>query len=106
MTSQQPTPKPKPRTPTEIEQGIAVTRARLNATLDELSVRIQPDHLGKEVSEVASVAVGDQVGRFKAWAGIPDESDPNRSLNPVFVGALAGAGLAVLVLVVRSRRNR
>jgi hypothetical protein len=99
-------PKQRPRTTAEIEQDLVATRARLTSTLDELSVRMQPDQLGKEVSDVARSAVDDQVGRFKAWAGLPDSSDPHRQLNPAFAGAVAGAGLAVVILLVRARRSR
>lgn len=105
MSSQTPPPQPRPRTPEEIERDLAATRARFSATLDELSVRMQPEQIGKDVSATARAAVDDQVSRIKQWAGVPTPSAPNRTLNPVVVGALAGAGIAVLVLVVRAARR-
>jgi hypothetical protein len=102
VSSQTPAPKPPPRTPDQITQDLAATRARFTATLDELSVRMQPDQLGQQVSEVARSAVDEQVGRVKQWAGVPTPDAPDRTLNPVVVGALAGAGVAVLILVVRA----
>lgn len=102
MSSQTPAGKPAPRTPDQIEQELAATRARFTATLDELSVRMQPEQLGKEVSATARAAVDDQVSRVKQWAGVPTPDAPDRSLNPMVVGALAGAGVAVLILVVRA----
>jgi hypothetical protein len=91
-----------PRTPDQIERDLAATRARFTATLDELSVRMQPEQLGKEVSATARAAVDDQVSRVKQWAGVATPDAPDRSLNPMVVGALAGAGVAVLILVVRA----
>jgi hypothetical protein len=102
VSSQTPAGKPAPRTPDQIEQELAATRARFTATLDELSVRMQPEQLGKEVSATARAAVDDQVSRVKQWAGVPTPDAPDRSLNPMVVGALAGAGVAVLILVVRA----
>lgn len=100
MTS---TPQPrKSRTPEQIEQDLAATRARFTATLDELSVRVQPDQLGQEVSEIASAAISDGVTKAKTWAGLGEGST---GLRPELVGAMAGAGLAIVILVVRSRRR-
>jgi hypothetical protein len=102
VSSQTPAGRPAPRTPQQIEQELAATRARFTATLDELSVRMQPEQLGKEVSATARAAVDDQVSRVKQWAGVPTPEAPDRALNPMVVGALAGAGVAVLILVVRA----
>jgi hypothetical protein len=97
------TPQPrKSRTPEQIEQDLAATRARFTATLDELSVRVQPDQLGQEVSEIASAALSDGVTKAKSWAGLGEDST---GLRPELVGALAGAGVAIVILVVRSRRR-
>jgi hypothetical protein len=63
---------------------------------------MQPEQLGKEVSATARAAVDDQVSRVKQWAGVPTPDAPDRSINPMVVGALAGAGVAVLILVVRA----
>lgn len=100
MTS---TPQPqKTRSPEEIEKDLAAVRARFTATLDELSVRVQPDQLGQDVSEVASAAATESVARAKDWAGLSEESSGPR---PELIGALAGAGLAIAILWWRSRRG-
>ena len=50
-----------------VEADLAATRARFTRTLDELSVRMQPDELGQDVSEVASAAAA----RASAWRRPP-----------------------------------
>ena len=89
-----------PRSPDDIERDLAATRARFTATLDELSVRTQPQALGHDISVAASSAASDGVARAKDWAGLGPEST---GLRPEFVGAMAGAGLAVVILGLRSR---
>ena len=100
MTS---TPQPKKsRSPDEIENDLAAARARFTATLDELSVRVQPDQLGQDVSDVASAAASESLAKAKDWAGLSEQSNGPR---PELVGALAGAGLAIVILLLRSRRS-
>lgn len=94
--------KPRSRTPAEIEAELAATRKRFTATLDELSVRTQPDELGKDLSDMATSAGSDLVTKAKEWSGLSEDSS---GVRPELVGALAGAGLAILILVVRSRRS-
>lgn len=91
----------KPRTPEEIEQDLAELRKRFTAKLDELSVRTQPDELGKEASDVASAAATDVIAKAKAWAGLDEDSE---GIRPELIGAVAGAAVAILILMVRSRR--
>lgn len=81
---------------------MAAARARFTATLDELSVRVQPDQLGQDVSEVASAAASTSLAKAKDWAGLSEQSSGPR---PELVGALAGAGLAIVILLLRSRRS-
>ena len=102
MTSSTEQPK-KSRSPQQIEADLAATRQRFTRTLDELSVRMQPDELGQDVSDIASAAAADGLDKAKEWAGLSDDSAGPR---PELLGALAGAGLAILILVVRSRRAR
>lgn len=102
VTSSSPSEKPPKRTLADIEHDLAATRQRFTATLDELSVRTQPDQLGKDVSEVAQSAVEDAADKAKDWAGLGEDSPGPR---PQLVGALAGAALAILILIVRSRRS-
>lgn len=94
--------KPVQRTPEEIEQDLASLRKRFTATLDELSVRTAPDELGKEVSDVAGAAASDGISKAKAWAGLGEDSE---GIRPELIGAAAGAAVAVLILVIRSRRS-
>lgn len=101
MTSSTDQPK-KSRSPEQIEADLATTRQRFTRTLDELSVRMQPDELGQDVSDVASAAAADGLEKAKQWAGLSGDAGP----RPELVGALAGAGLAILLLVVRSRRAK
>lgn len=100
MTSTSP-PK-KARSPEEIEKELAAVRARFTSTLDELSVRAQPDQLGQDVAEVASSAASSSLAKAKEWAGLGESSTGPR---PELIGALAGAGLAIAILIARSRRS-
>jgi hypothetical protein len=102
VTSSTEQPK-QSRSPQQIEADLAATRQRFTRTLDELSVRMQPDELGQDVSDVASAAAADGLEKAKEWAGMTDDSPGPR---PELLGALAGAGLAILILLVRSRRAR
>lgn len=102
MTSSTEQPKPS-RSPEQIEAELTATRQRFTQTLDELSVRMQPDELGQDVSDVASAAAADGAEKLKDWTGLSETSSGPR---PEFVGALAGAGLAILILLVRSRRAK
>lgn len=102
MTTSTEQPKPS-RSPEQIEADLAATRKRFTRTLDELSVRMQPDQLGQDVSEIASAAAADGVTKAKEWAGLAEDSPGPR---PELIGAVAGAGLAVLILIIRSRRAR
>ena len=102
MTSSTEQPK-KSRSPQQIEADLAATRQRFTRTLDELSVRMQPDELGQDVSDIASAAAADGLEKAKEWTGLSDDSAGPR---PELLGAIAGAGLAILILVVRGRRAR
>jgi hypothetical protein len=90
------------RSPEDIERDLAATRARFTATLDELSVRTKPEALGQDISSAASAAANDGVAKAKKWAGVGPDSD---GLRPELIGALAGAGLAVVILLLRSRHH-
>lgn len=102
MTSSSEQPK-KTRSPEQIEADLADMRTRFTRTLDELSVRMQPDQLGQDVSDIASAAASDGVDKAKEWAGLSEGSSGPR---PELVGAVAGAGLALLILIIRARRAK
>jgi hypothetical protein len=91
-----------PRSPDDIERDLAATRARFTATLDELSVRTQPEALGEDISAAARSAASDGMAKAKTWAGVGPDST---GLRPELVGAMAGAGVAVVILLLRSRRR-
>lgn len=101
VTSSSPPAKPPKKSPAEIEQELAAVRRRFTATLDEISVRTQPDELGKDVSAVAQSAADDMVATVKDWTGLGEDAAGPR---PELLGALAGAGLAIVILLLRSRR--
>lgn len=100
-----PEKKPEQRSVAEIEQELDSARQRLTSTLDELSVRMQPDQLGKDVSAVALSAADDGMTRAKAAVGLAPAPDGSSGVRPEVIGALAGAGLAILILLIRSRRQ-
>jgi hypothetical protein len=102
VTSSSEQPK-KTRSPEQIEADLADMRTRFTRTLDELSVRMQPDQLGQDVSDIASAAASDGVDKAKEWAGLSEGSSGPR---PELVGAVAGAGLALLILIIRARRAK
>jgi len=97
-----PTPQTPARTPDQIEKDLSATRQRFTETLNEISVRVQPEQLGQDLTEVASSAAEDAVAKAKAWAGLDDESD---GIRPELIGALAGAGLAVVIMLLRRRHS-
>lgn len=100
-----PEKKPEQRSVAEIEQELDSARRRLTSTLDELSVRMQPDQLGKDVSAVALSAADDGMTRVKAAVGLAPAPDGSSGVRPEVIGALAGAGLAIIILFLRSRRH-
>lgn len=65
-------------------------------------MRTQPEALGQDISAAASAAASDGVAKAKTWAGLGPEST---GLRPELVGAMAGAGVAVVILLLRSRRH-
>ena len=101
MTSS-PTPQTPARTPDEIEKDLTATRQRFTGTLNEISVRVQPEQLGQDLTDVASSAAEDAVSRAKTWAGLDEDSD---GIRPELIGALVGAGLAIAILVLRRRHS-
>jgi hypothetical protein len=82
-------------TPDAIEAQIAVTRAHLASTIDELTVRAQPREIMRRQKESVKAKFVDAT------------HTPEGNLRLERVGAIAAAGAAVLlVLAILHRRHR
>lgn len=84
-----------------LESEITATRAELAATIDSLSLRLDPRIRAAE-AKVAAVQAGSDTAAFLKGAGLPEE-DPSRARNvKVLLGAAAGVvGLVALKLIRR-----
>lgn len=84
-----------------IEAEIETTRAELAATIDSLSLRLDPRIRAAE-AKVAAVQAGSDAAAFLKGDGLPAE-DPNRARNvKVLLGAAAGVvGLIALKIIRR-----
>jgi hypothetical protein len=96
--------KPKPRDPQEIEAELAASRDRLAANVEELSRRLQPATIVAGAKQKARVRAEEGVVQVRRMAGLPVAGEPQTGPRPEFVGALAGAGVAVVLLVAFRRR--
>jgi uncharacterized protein (TIGR03382 family) len=83
-----------PTSPAAIERAIAAKRASLAATIDELSLRAQPKEIARR--SVAGVST-------KAQGAV---RTPDGQLRTERIGAVAGAAVVVLVVLVWLRRRR
>jgi hypothetical protein len=83
-----------PTDPAELEREIAVRRARLADTVNELAARARPE-------EVARRGVADLRTRVDAATRTPDGA-----LRTERVAAVAAAAVLVLLLVIRRGRRR
>jgi len=77
-----------------IEAEIAVTRARLASTIDELAVRAQPKEIARRQAESAKLKF-DQATHT-----------PEGDLRVERIGAVAAVSAVLLALVVLHRRHR
>jgi len=94
--AEQTTPSPGQisRSPDAIEADIAVTRAHLAGTIDELMVRSQPKEIARRQKESMKAKVAEAT------------HTPEGNLRIERIGAIAAAGSAVLlVLVILHRRH-
>lgn len=80
--------------PAAIEADIDATRQRLAATVDELSVRLRPQEIGRR-------SVQDVVSRVRTATTTADGA-----LRTERVAAIAAAAVALLGFVVLGRRHR
>jgi hypothetical protein len=83
-----------PTSPAAIESAIEAKRASLAATIDELSFRTQPKELARR--GIAGIA-----GKARGAVATPDGQ-----LRTERVGAVAGAAVVLLVVLVWVRRRR
>lgn len=88
----------EPRTPGEIEQEIEQTRTRMDREIDELSERLRPRALAREVAGAA----GKRVGRRASHLLEAIERNP---LASAFIG-LAVVGLVAGLLAAHRPRRR
>jgi len=83
------------KSPDAIEAEIALTRAHLASTIDELAVRAQPREIVRRQTESVKAKV------------VASTHTPEGDLRVERVGAIAAAGAAVLVvLAILRRRHR
>jgi hypothetical protein len=83
-----------PTSPAALERAIDAKRASLAATIDELSARARP----KEIVRRGVAGAG-----AKARGAV---ATPDGHLRAERIGAVAGAGLVVLVMLIWVRRRR
>lgn len=87
-------PKPVPPTAAEIEAEIAVTRARLATTVDELVTRAQPKEIARRQGENARLAFIDAT------------HTQDGTLRIERIAGVVGAVVAVIVAIGLLRRRR
>ncbi len=98
---------PKPRTPEEIQADLDLTRERLVSNVSELAGQLEPKAIAKKASDQAKEGVDNKVKSLKRSAGLQVEGEPAPDgPSPQFIGAVAGVGVAIVILVVLSRRRR
>lgn len=88
------TPEPSPPTVAELEAEIAVTRARLATTVDELVTRAQPKEIARRQGENARLAFIDAT------------RTQDGNLRVERIAGVVGALLAVIVAIGLLRRRR
>ncbi|MCL3863122.1 DUF3618 domain-containing protein [Actinotalea sp. K2] len=94
------TPAKPATTPQEIEAEIARTRAELQATVDQLSERLDPRVQAEEARDEAKAALGDLRRRVTGDPLLPGEQ-PATTKGWVVLGAGAAIAALVTAAVVR-----
>ena len=84
----------------DIEADIARTRAELQATVDELTERLDPKANAERVVDEAKAAAADLRRRVTGDARRPDEPEATTT-GWVALGAAAAAAAALVATVVR-----
>ena len=84
----------------EIEAEIARTRAELRATVDELSVRLNPKNQAQDALDEAKFAVAELKRKVTGEVRAADEPEPTRR-GWIVLGASAALAAAVLGTVLR-----
>lgn len=83
-----------------IKADIARTRAELQATVDELSDRLDPRARAQEVVDEAKIAANDLKRRVTGEVRPLDEPEPTRT-GWIALGAAAAGAAAVVATVLR-----
>ena len=84
----------------QIEAEIARTRAELQATVDELSDRLNPRNQAEHVKDEAMIAFAQVKRTVTGQVRAPDEPEPSRT-GWIALGPGAAAAAAVVVKVLR-----
>lgn len=86
----------------ELEAEIAVARAQLAASVDELAARLSPKALAAEAASTTKLAAND-AGAFLTGNGLP-VGPPSRARNAkVLLGAAAGVVVIVALVIIKRR---
>ena len=100
---------PEKKDPDQIHAEIDRTRAEVGRTIDEIRERLSPGNLKKRFQEASL----EKTKRFmsmaraktKEWGSAAAERARNRPLPLILIGAGIGAGIAVLRVLLKSRRE-
>jgi hypothetical protein len=84
----------------QIEAEIARARAELQATVDELSTRLNPRTQAEHVMDEAKIAFAEVKRTVTGQVRGPDEPEPSRT-GWIALGAGAAAAAAIVTTVLR-----
>ena len=84
----------------QIEAEIARTRAELQATVDELSNRLNPRTQAEHVMDEAKIAIAEVKRTVTGQVRAPGEPEPSRT-GWIALGAAAAAAAAIVATVLR-----
>ena len=88
------------QTQAQIEADIARTRAELQATVDQLSDRLDPRTQAQHVLEEAKIAIAEVKRKVTGAVRAADEPEPTRT-GWIVLGLGAAAAAAVVATIVR-----
>lgn len=85
-----------------LEAEIAVARAQLAASVDELTARLSPKALAAEAASTTKLAAND-AGAFLTGNGLPVGPASRARNAKILLGAAAGAVLLVTLAIIKRR---
>jgi len=88
------------QTQAQIEADIARTRAELQATVDQLSDRLDPRTQAQHVMQEAKIAIAEVKRKVTGEVRAADEPEPTRT-GWIVLGLGAAAAAAVVATIVR-----